>query len=417
MAKRRASLSPDAQLDLSLRKRLAVSILLASCADRHAQQEEQPIEGQLALAFVARIRAAIAEQLAQERESRDRSLGDFVRAIADELSRNHGTRDNDLGSNLLLERFLSGAKHFDCIACGSRKSAVCDGWNDDQIFRDPRGGRCLNFLRELVETLASVTVFEYARLAKGSFKKSRLPNIHIETRPWQGDHQSTMPIDGIWIPPPEEGDGCATLRVIWPFHRDLSEALKSLPYLLFHELFVHWPQGSSSADRPFTVATDCSFTEGAVDAVASEVFVRAMRDPGLLPSNLRYLRGAFEKAAQEYHEKRMAWQPSGNPGMQDDPVEDIAEARFRGREGVYNFLKKLFRRNNLEDSENHAMRAIVLLNTQLGKDDREPLYLLLREIRIRDPHGDRDFRVLTAFQVYLKQHDWKQLVKELSAAL
>lgn len=412
-------LNPDRQVSLAHRKRMAVELLVSCCTDRNALLELIEPDTAATRNFTERL-TLVARQCVRSDEDPAsigrKSLIDLLREIEKGVSE-WDALDADVGAKKILKKFASGLDSFDCYSCG-KTGCVCNGVIDPVLLQSAPneglfGGKCLEFVVKLVEAFAEVTIEKYRNISASILKESELPEILVESEPWLG--QGTLAVDGELVPPGAD-DGAtskAIVRVFWPRSGDLSKAILQLPYLLFHEVFVHWVQGHASSGGQFQVDSGCNFTEGAVDSVACEVLDDLLRDDRRLPGVLSGLRESIREESTRYHEERCAEPPAEFVRASASPADDIFQARRDGRTCVHRHLQLLQRESGRD--EDWANKIILLLNLQLTREERETLYFQLR--RMKQKPKARSGLFVRAFDAYLENFNLEQLTDRLSGIL
>ena len=237
-----------------------------------------------------------------------------------------------------------------------------------------------------------------------------LLETHIKAR-----RQSTLPIDGEFVP--SRDNGSPTVKVYWPVERipnieDIDGAIKSLPYLVFHEVFVHAAQGACLEGPRFTVSDECPFTEGAVDAVACDVLIKeVLRRPDTLHELLRDLVEDFKTAAKNYHKARFMDDLNDADIMSDET--GVLFARSLGRKRIYDTLSDIADNLN-RNTEAWPRQIILLLNLVLDEDRRYDFEELMKCLTNR-----RDLWVWTIddFDRFLETADSDRLLQRIREKL
>jgi hypothetical protein len=411
----RATLHASKQIHLCLRKRLAARVLTSRASDVNAQIEQVEEESAATGEFVEDLNHHARREIRRDERADPggrASLVELLRRIEQRVGGKRVGASGD-GAGRLLHEFEDGIRHFDCEQCGP-DSVVCNGLVDPLVFGS-NGGACLRFLVDLVEEFVRQTSVYYAKYAGALARPDELPDLLVETEPWSGAH-GTLAVDGELVPPgvgaaPEDA---AVIRVRWPKRGDVTQAILELPYLVFHEIFVHWPQGQASAAPGFQVESACSFTEGAVDSVACDLLDEVLQDRKALPEVLRLLRDSIREAARAYHEERCKAPAHDGPEM-DDPAHDILFARYAGRKTVHRTLQDL--QTAWQRPGDWATRIILALNLQLTGDGRRRLYKLMRRAATQVRDETRAARIMPIFDRYLEDHDLRGLLDGLDSYL
>lgn len=351
----------------------------------------------LAARLLRLIHDARMEQAAAEQTKDDKNYRDTVRAqIAATVDEDDSTEDfwslytflNVFGQR--VEKFTQPYKtstiletraemigqlgRFNCEVCGNR-DIICKGGPADQIlFREEGGARCLKFLTEMIEIFIRLAEKRYREIVQTPpLPATIVPAMVVETHRKNGT-EGTLPIDGEFVQPCE--DRSAVVKVFWPIDDDLDSAILSLPYLIFHEVFVHGAQGAGRQSGRFLVEQDCAFTEGTVDAVACRILLdEILPDEDNLPKVLRPLAEGFYGQCERYHNER--FDPPDTDS--DKPGDDIRRARARGRDIIKRLLNGIGVKFKKHDST-WAWRVILSLNLHLDAQERMELYCLLRRL-------------------------------------
>lgn len=316
---------------------------------------------------------------------------------------------------------LTGEAHlekrsFDCNACGPPDRACNDTTRVDKaFFADPNDGLCLRFLKKTFELFAEEAERLYAAKVNGT--RGVIPErILLETHRKQPSARSTLPIDGEFVH--ANGDDKTTVKVFWPIPRGqldakvLDDAILSLPYLAFHEVFVHGPQGAAlQADR-FAVHDGCHFTEGAVDVVAFRTLVDdVLMNYAALPPILSKLSDRFVTFAEAYNTERFDESALYDGAM--DEEAGVRIARTFGRIHIYNTLKRIGKtlRPEIDD---WAERIILMLNLLMTEKERERFYYLMWTAHDR---SDLNVHLVDDFDRFLEQGDVAWLIDRLNCQL
>jgi hypothetical protein len=384
-------------------------VLTTCCGDRYALGKWGYDDDQV-YDLASKIERVIDDQLIHdERQGGGGSLIELLRSVGKQVSEEAKSTDNQCVHGL-LDKLHSAIEGFNCSKCGPRKF-VCNGVVDEELFGPENGGRCLGFLREMVKLYAEFALTYYER-ELGQLLPDRLPSIVIETHPAR--HESTLPLDGELIPARLDGseDDFVTMRFRWPVTNELQDALLSLAYLVFHEVFVHYFQGLSANTPGFSVDNDCSFTEGAIDALACQVLLdELLRSDKHLPELLKPLQEAFKSYSQRYHEERFDFKPPKSAADYRDPLMPILRARFYGREKIYRWLRKL--ESDSKQPENWAYTILLALNLQLAPAQRERFYCSVDRLPHRGVAGLAVAKL--ALEEYRNTLDYKELLDTMES--
>jgi len=409
-------IDPNRQLALLQRKRLAARLLGTICSDRYALSEEELIESIDANSFCERLETEINAQIAKNEQSPDRddvSLIEVLRRICETVSEEGKSAGSGSEARVLRERLQKSLRQFDCQVCGNEKDEVCNGFTDQKMLEGENGALCLQFVLELVRKFAEVAQRRYSALFEEEVFEKKLPALAIENVLCDDRVAGDFGVMGLHERrrDPMQNGAEDVLRLQW-VGTAYNLGVLSLPYVVFHELFVHWPQGINGTEVVYSVPTDCSFTEGAVAAVSLDVLMEALLVEENLPETLKPLRRSFETQARKYHERRMEFTPASDPAEFEDPTYQIAQARFYGTRGVYDYLGDLYRRNGRDKARETANKIIVWLNTHLTREQRSEIYESIKALRSQCPKW-LDWEILGLFDKYLTDGKPDNLLKNM----
>lgn len=367
------------QLHLGDRKLLSARLSLLKIANRHAlhrvgrrsdraRELVNQIEGTIDSIWVRDV----------ERHSTER-LDVFLRTVHDRVARLGIHTADDMVRDLFTQ-FGGSIDRGICTKCGRDDAIVCEGNALDRfLFIDVehrRGGLCLNFLRYLVEGFMGLAEQHASRYSRRVNATLLSREVVIQTATREPSQSCTLPLDGsLESADSDTSECCLVLRIEWPIggtYEEIDNAILSLPYLVFHELFVHALQGCAAPEPVPKVGNDCAFTEGAVDAVACEILKNEILSNGAnLPDDVQPLRGAFQQTISDYHAKRFNFTP---PKSRRDSVKAanvILQARWFGREYIFQYLRNA--EINCGQPAGWSFGCIITLNLQMTKSQRQTL--------------------------------------------
>lgn len=364
-----ARFDPDRQLHLSLRKRLAARLLRVQCANEFVFLTHK-IDLQTAAKFQLEIDAIIEDEIIGDQ---DLTLIQFLQKISERLLDSPTPAANE-NVRELCKVFKKSVGKFDCAECGCVRSEVCNGVIDRKLFKSNNGALCLSFLHEIVETFCDLANKFYETYAGDFVPTDGFPDVVIRTLPKTTD--ATLPIDGEFIPPkPEDGPNApGVIAIKVPKNlATMDEALFCLPYIVFHEIFVHRSQGVASSKPGFTVGNDCAFTEGAIDALACQLLLDdILMIDGNIPSDLRVLRPAFRNYCEGYHSDRFDFSQPDNLRDLEDPTIEILQARWAGRTVIFQYLQEA--QKHCCKPPDWTQRILASLNLQLDRGKRRDFH-------------------------------------------
>lgn len=396
---------PIQQLDLSARKVLAARLLrLIHDARMDQAAAEQTKDDKT---YRDTVRAQIAATVEEDESTKDFwSLYRFLNVFGERVERFTQPYDT---STIVRSRaeMIGQLGRFNCDVCGNR-DIICKGGPADRIlFREEGGARCLSFLSEMIEIFVRLAENRYREIVQSPLPVAIVPEMVVQTHRKNGT-AGTLPIDGEFVQPYE--DKSAVVKVFWPIDDDLDSAILSLPYLIFHEVFVHGAQGAARQDVRFPVEQDCAFTEGTVDAVACRILLdEILPDEDNLPEVLRPLAEGFYSQCKRYHNDRFD-PPDADS---DRPGDDIRRARARGRDIIKRLLKGIGIKHKKRDPT-WARRIILSLNLYIDARERMELYCLLDRLARRSA---MKLALVDPLDQFDKDHDARALLDRLKKLL
>ncbi len=369
----------ESQLHLSDRKLLYARLSLIKIANAHTFLRARG-ESEAAQDLVGKVNEAIDRIWAQDVSSANSlHLDSFLRAVRD-LVREAEIHNADDVVGELFREFSASIDYVECGRCGKDTKTVCNGSALDHMafedFGSRLGGLCLSFLRRIIKTFAHIAEDRALVYAVGLDPEPLPRRILLQTASRQNSKSSTLPLDGSFKNGEKVDEGRdAVLRVEWPIgesYEDIDLAILSLPYLVFHELFVHGPQGCAAAEPIGRVGNDCAFTEGAVDAVACEILKdEVLASTDHLPEELYSLRAEFQRSVSDYHNERFQFTPPKTERDLMDNANIIKQARWSGREYIFQYLRNT--EINCGKSSGWCFQCIISLNFQMTKTQRREL--------------------------------------------
>jgi hypothetical protein len=263
-----------------------------------------------------------------------------------------------------LTAFKAHATSMNCARC--TRNQPCSG----NTVRDPAlvaaGGLCLSIFTQMFTALIGLTNEAYQNI----MSTVSPTQIHV-TLKTEISRKAGAEVGGKTEFPSSDGRStrAASVTATLPLGGFGQEHLTRLPYVLFHELFVHCPESwANEGSRPHTKET-CGFREGFVDGAAASLLYRALNGGRVKLSDLPSLDGEFALETMAGHLARTSLDASrlstATPGLV--PVESLR------RKGAKAFA--LFREAIGVDAELLA----AALNVTSATDDERAAYLILLE--------------------------------------
>jgi hypothetical protein len=269
-----------------------------------------------------------------------------------------------------LERSIAG---INCNACAARYGReVCRGGiGDHKILAD--GAACLDPIFDLFQFLLGIAQDRYADMLPGNWTALSV-RLVIE---FSGKGEVSGAVALL------EDDGLVRrveVRLGLPNRLD-SDLVGEAAYTLFHEIFVHGPEGWTADQRRMSDEL-CILREGLVDSAADFVLQRAFRDTQL-PTAYQKSAARFAANAHSAYEARM--QTSQLPD-DDDHEKHRTNQRQRGRD----IFQNLSLNNRGEDA---ALLAVAVNVLDLSKAEVGRAVVFLRKAtqtaNLHQPIDDR----------------------------
>ncbi|MEX0369695.1 MAG: hypothetical protein AB3N09_03635 [Tateyamaria sp.] len=342
------------------------------------------------------------------------SLDDFLDTFRQEVQKHTSGYDDPLYDQVRAILVPKGP-HFGCSVCVEEADDMkCkDVTGDRYLLGHNDGGLCLRFLKGLVERFARVAETTYAEIVGDLPDTPHLiPELSLGTSK-QTNPAATLPVDGAFMQP-SEPDAAAEMEIIWPITDDgfvdLDAAILSLPYLVFHEVFVHGAQGAACEGPRFLVDMDCAFTEGTVDCVAYDILSKHILPVDEnVPELLKPLRNEFNRAGDEYNLARMKPPALGS----NRPGDDVRRSRYFGRIKLLEFLDELANEVLKFDAPPWVRKLVLTLNLYMTPDQREEFFEILCKARERKALAITLFDPMNAF---LEHRDVARMLTDLQRA-
>ncbi|WP_372571730.1 hypothetical protein [Ruegeria jejuensis] len=364
--------------------------------------------------FVRDTENAIKDVLEDHSEKRDEPpVDEALQSInAKVQERTNGEDHENVASGIAA--FEAETKQISCKKCSAYSDRKCQGgFSDWKLFVDGvvggearPGGLCVNFVRELTEHLSA---FAENWFEKHGGEDLRGPpgKIVVCLDSLGENHDGTMPLDGSYDP------DSGLLVVQWPTDPDdpevIDDAILMLPYLLFHEVFVHGGQGRALENTIGEVPFSCSFTEGAVDAAARDLLI-ALVLPDIPSETFRRLRMRAQDRCVDYGRKRT--QLSRDITSASDSKRKNAKIRRARAYGTYMVWERV---KNLElhggRPTDWKFRLLTALNLHMDLSQREDFMGLAEFWEDLSPDVKDD--LIGIFDTFLEDRQVNELMARL----
>lgn len=407
----RVTLNPELQLPLADRKALAARILNLLLQHKLTELAADRPES---ANFAQVVQQQIDTVLRADPLENPWALDEFLNTFREEVHKHTSGYDDPLFDQVRAILVPKGP-HFGCNVCvEDAEDMKCkDVMGDRFMLGHTDGGLCLRFLKGLVERFAKVAETTYADIVGDLPDSTQLiPHLSLATSK-KPNPAATLPVDGAFVQPPKPDDA-AEVEIIWPIRDgvlgDLDAAIISLPYLVFHEVFVHGAQGAACDGPRFLVDMDCAFTEGTVDCIAYDILSKHILPVSdNVPELLKPLRHEFNRAGDEYNQARMKPPERGS----NRPGDDIRRSRYFGRVKLLEFLNELSTNVLKFDAQPWVRRLVLTLNLYMTAEQRGQFFEILSQAR------DREALAITLFDpmdAFLEHRDVDRMLHGLRQA-
>ena len=269
--------------------------------------------------------------------------------------------------------FKAHADELDCTKCTAEEP--CSG----RILRDAAlvaaGGLCLSVVTRMFAALVDLATKGYRDVHSSS--APAIIRIVLKTEISRRDGGE---LGGKTEFPQADALAArqASVTATLPLTEFGPQHLARLPYVLFHELFVHCPESWASVGPRRHTKETCGFREGFVDGAAASLLSRALNSGMVELSAFRRLSGDFAHETLAAHMARTSLvavrRSAAAPGL--IPAESLR------RKGAKAFA--LFREAVGTDAELLAAALNVL---DASDEERSAFLILLESIALALPHG------------------------------
>lgn len=266
-----------------------------------------------------------------------KTLSSYLEDIVDVLTQEHkkaydlSPRDPVVqAAGTLVANFRDDIQAICCETCKAtnRMETICNGTSiDDEILE--KSPLCLTFVIELfycLVQLAEKLYSPYLRKIQGP------PELRVTLRTRVTRQREILAKTEF----PESFDGigqrAAAITLDLPIASFNSVHLCQMAYFLFHEIFVHSPEGWAAEGHRDSTNERCVFREGFVDAAAAFALERGITDGALGNTIHKEFAEEFSLAINAAHISRVSRSP-GSDGMRDPEEKkkaDLKDLRANG---------------------------------------------------------------------------------------
>jgi hypothetical protein len=248
------------------------------------------------------------------------------------------------------------------------KAAICDGHDDHDLPNLQHKALCWETFSELFKFAVNEAQRAYSEVLRGENSEYLEVELRTEitTNPGFGARTVFPAAD-------KRGHRSAIVKLTLP-REDFDDGYYlRLPYYLFHEVFVHAPEGWTAEGTRVPTNERCAFGEGFVDAAAVRVLTRALEAEAVvegsevqetpdrlhLPLTDRPYFERFMNEAEKAHHQRADLSASerSSSKMRDKALQDAADARDDGMR----LFKRLARREDRRSAD-EAIRIALCVN-------------------------------------------------------
>lgn len=311
--------------DLVARKHLAARVLLARNLHVLANEKRLPRKSVKNLVLTGQVKIDI------EAKNSNKTLTVFLEEVvtaikaqweSDRVSADTSTQMEHAAIELLLSQLSQEAVGLSCHNCMDQRGekTQCEGKVADAHIVAQRA-TCLDFVTTVFAFLVKLAESFYQPLLRPTPSGELV--IRLQTKHTNGRalEASTRFV----------GDGPlerrAQVHVKLPLRFNATH-LKRLPYLLFHEIFVHAPEAWGAASFREATAERCAFREGFVDAAALHVLQHGLRDLDVVPHSHHDFAEPYRRESRSAHRDRISHGPAGVE--LDDEEDDLVAIRESG---------------------------------------------------------------------------------------
>lgn len=437
---RRAIFNEERQLHLEDRKIIATRLCILKAKAKAKEKAKENVKAKAKrrqasfneALFEADANTSLNEILGNSSGEDEASrLDHTLQAFHDRLHRRLLGSD---GMSEAIREVGEFASAISCSNCANRKDRWCQGrFSDKKLFVDPEhgphAGQCVAFVRDLVETFLEAAEHHIGLLPDPTHRRPGPTHVRLVMEGLGPIHDGTLPIDGQFAWDGESDEAEITIK--WPGvgqdYRNSDLAILVLPYLIFHELFVHGGQGRAAPQPVSKVENDCVFTEGLVDAVARELLLtRVFASPRWLPEVFQELVEECSLACDSYHKERSEKPELGSESWQRSKEFILKEARAEGW-ALYRKLQRIANQvggaaGKPDDVAIHSGQengrwsledCVTLMNLQFPLDHRERFVQVMQGV-VAHNH----LEVNAIFFEYSEQHrDPDRLLRSLECVV
>lgn len=289
------------------------------------------------------------------------SMSDFLDGVVARASQSvAGVPTLPEESLALLQSSVAATR---CAACAARNAArVCEGGLGDRVNLTSSAA-CLRPIVDMFIAWATAVEEAYAGILdpRGGDLEVSLTILTTD----EADIAATTKLHG------EDAAGrrAAEVSLTLPLRELRPTHLGMAAYKLFHEMFVHAPEGWRAAGARTLSHDRCGIREGFVDAAAALVLDSLLRKPGKLPSFDHVLEEFREEIARA-HADRFRSSASFAASQEARRLDHIMSSRQQG--------KRCFERLTAKKLGRRAARLAMCVNVlHLSDDERGEMLSLL----------------------------------------
>jgi hypothetical protein len=271
------------------------------------------------------IASAQAPAIIQDDVTFDQYLATFVRYVAEFVDRQGAVLDKDVRD--LFQQFAEGLSVNQCEDCAGRaKQRPCNGKLADWSVMS-RGMDCWRFLTELFQSLVDFASEIYSPLLPAD--SSLQLRIGLQTTT-SSDEKLTAETRYA----KDSSSERAAQVILYLPEAIVQEHLEHLPYVIFHEVFVHVAESFLDAGVRSPTPETCPFREGYMDSVAAMLLARVLKEePHRIPAFFREFTREMSLAVEIAHHMRLSPAgPSAEASTQEARrISNVVKARRDGR--------------------------------------------------------------------------------------
>jgi len=265
---------------------------------------------------------AVLQKAQLDADLNEEALDIYLRNLLGE-AKLYANRNALPGHETIIATFRSCARKVSCGACAGKD--ICNGHDLEDPRIVARGALCLEPLTSTFANLVALAARLYAMAL-------HCPG-HLELRLKTTRAEATASLGGRTFFPDDDdaGQRKAVVEISLPLEELNASHIVRLPYVMFHEVFVHGPESWTAAGRRVETSETCEFREGFVDAAAAHLLSVALTRRDVTLFDDESLRLLLAEATQAAHKERTT------PGYGNTSLRAASELKTLRQNGAILF--------------------------------------------------------------------------------